>query len=286
MSVSPDALVGRRIVVTRAKAQATELIERLSALGAQVIACPAISIRPADDSGPLDEALRELTVFDWVVFTSANAVRSIVDRLSLAGRDPETLLLVRIAAVGAATGRALLACGVSASRIPDRFSSVALVESMGDVRDLRILLPRSDIALPTLPDALRTAGALVHEVTAYRTVPADDIARLLGGPADGRTGGGGLRLAGEAIDVIAFTSPSTARYFLDGLSAAGALEQMLADERRPAVICIGPTTADAIRQKAAALPVDAIAEVHDNEGLVDAIVRWCGRKEGKSWPTR
>lgn len=252
------ALRGRRIVVTRSEGRASALVERLRMLGADVVACPSIAIRPPERVAPLDEALRNLTGFDWVVFTSANAVDSVAERLLQSGGSPGALGLVRVAAVGAATRRALLRRGVAASLVPARFTSTALVEAMGDVRDLRVLLPRSDLADAMLPDALRARGARVHEVIAYRTVPADDIASL------------GERLAHEAVDAIVFTSPSTARYFLNGLGPA----RTLADGARPAIICIGPTTAGAVRELVGALAVDAVAETHDDDGLVHAIVRW------------
>ena len=252
------ALRGRRIVVTRSEGQASALVERLRVLGADVVACPTIAIRPPEHVAPLDEAVRTLAGFDWVVFTSANAVYSVTERLLQSGGAPGTIGLVRVAAVGAATHRALLRHGVTATLVPERFTSTALVEAMGDVRDLRVLLPRSDLADATLPDALRARGARVQAVIAYRTVPADDLASL------------GERLAQEAMDAIVFTSPSTVRYFLNGLQPA----RPLADEARPAIICIGPTTAGAVRELVGALAVDAVAETHDDDGLVHAIVRW------------
>jgi len=252
------ALRGRRIMVTRSEEQSRALIERLRALGADVVACPTIAIRPPEQIAPLDEAVRNLTGFDWVVFTSTNAVDSVAERLLQSGGAPGALGLVRVAAVGGATRRALLQLGVAPDLVPERFTSTALVEAMGDVRDLRVLLPRSDLADATLPDALRARGARVHEVIAYRTVPADDLASL------------GERLAHEVMDAIVFTSPSTARYFLKGLGPA----RTLTDEARPAIICIGPTTAGAVRELVGALAVDAVAETHDDDGLVHAIVRW------------
>ena len=252
------ALRGRRIVVTRSEEQASALVERLRVLGADVVACPTIAIRPPEQVAPLDDAIRNLTGFDWVVFTSANAVDSVAERLLQSGGTPGALGLVRVAAVGGATCRALLRRGVLANLVPPRFTSAALVEAMGDVRDLRVLLPRSDLADAMLPNALRARGARVHEVIAYRTVPADDVASL------------GERLAHEVMDAIVFTSPSTARYFLNGLGPA----RTLADGARPAIICIGPTTAGAVRELVGALAVDAVAETHDDDGLVHAIVRW------------
>ncbi|MGQ0645994.1 MAG: uroporphyrinogen-III synthase [Gemmatimonadaceae bacterium] len=260
------ALRGRRIIVTRSEGQASALVERLRALGADVVACPTIAIRPPEQIAPLDAAIRNLTGFDWVVFTSANAVDSVAERLVQSGKTPGTLGIVRVAAVGAATRRALLRHGVAVSCVPEPFTSTALVEAMGDVRDLHVLLPRSDLADATLPIALRTRGARLYEVIAYRTVPADDIASL------------GERMAREVMDAIVFTSPSTARYFLDGLRSASALDRVLdrtlAGGTRPAIICIGPTTAGAVRELVGALAVDAVAETHDDDGLVDAIVRW------------
>ena len=259
-------LRGRRIVVTRSEEQSRALVERLEELGADVSVCPTIAIRPPENITLLDQAIATLDEFDWIVFTSANAVDRVMERYCRSGLPAGTLGLVRVAAVGPATVRALLRHGLVTSCVPEEYTSAALAQAMGDVRDLRVLLPRSDLAQATLPDTLRAGGARVHEVIAYRTVPADGIAEW------------GERMTGEETDAIVFTSPSTARYFLDGLRTArafdGVLHPMLDDRTRPAIICIGPTTASAVRQLAGARAVDAVAETHDDDGLVDAIVRW------------
>ena len=257
-------LRGRRIVVTRPEAQAVALVQRLRELGAVVIACPTIAIRPPAHWAPLDEAIRDVDLYDWIVFTSSNAVRSVIDRQLHTGRIPGAFGRARVAAVGDATRRALLTCGVAPACVPARFTSAALVVALGEVRDLRLLLPRSDVALAALPVALRAEGAQVHEVIAYRTVAADGLASM----AD--------RCAREAMDAIVFTSPSTARNFLRRLRASGVLDGERAQGARPAIICIGPTTAGAVRELAGALAVDAVAERHDDDGLVDAIVGWSG----------
>ena len=257
-------LTGRRILVTRAETQSTALIERLRTLGAEVFACPTIAILPPDESAPLEDAIRNLDNFDWVVFTSANAVKSVTSRLPHSGHASGMLGLARIAAVGAATQRSLVARGFDVDCVPDTFTSAELPEAMGDIHDLHVFLPRSSLADASLPDALRARGASVHEVIAYRTVPADDIATW------------GERLAREPVDAVVFTSPSTARYFLEGLRSAGALDRVLASRVRPAFICIGPTTAGAVHALVGAQAVDAVAETHDDDGVVDALVRWSG----------
>jgi uroporphyrinogen-III synthase len=254
-------LRGRRIVITRAEGQSAPLAERLRDLGADVSCCPTIAIRPPLHIAALDDTIQNLEGFDWVVFTSANAVNSVADRRRQLG-VPGTLGLVRVAAIGAATSRALQEHGIAIHCVPVRFTSAALVEAIGEVRGLRILLPRSDLADASLPDALRARGARVHEVVAYRTAPAVEIAELAN------------RLAQEAVDAIVFTSPSTVRYFLDGLRASGTLDHLFAGESRPAIICIGPTTAAAVSGLAGSLVADLVAEKHDDDGLVDAIVRW------------
>ena len=230
-------LAGKRILVTRPRAQAPELTERLAALGAESIEAPAIRIVPPDDLQPLDDACAAAASFAWMVFTSANAVDAFLQRLAAAGGCDGKLAGVRICAIGPATGARLARHGLSVDLAPSDHRGegvIAALRAALDLRGTRILLPRADIARPLLPDALRAAGADVTEVTAYRTVAA------AGWP------GNAVRemIARKEIDVTTFTSASAVRSAVHSLGAeraAGLLGGAV-------VAAIGPVTARAARQ--------------------------------------
>jgi uroporphyrinogen III methyltransferase/synthase len=249
-------LLGRRVLVTRPAAQASDLIRRLRELGAEPIICPTIRILPPDDFGPLDAAIRRLHQYNWLIFTSVNGVRFFFQRLQVLG-SKDALAGVRLAAIGPATADALAAQGLPVHFMPREYVAEAIVEGIGDVTDQRILLPRADIARKALANGLRAKGAVVNEVTAYRTVLAspEDLMTLLGQEGE--------------IDIATFTSPSTVRNFallLGDRSPGEALGNAV-------IACIGPITARAAQ--AMGLAVDIVAEKHTVEGLVEAIVEYC-----------
>ncbi len=253
-------LAGRRIVVTRAAAQADDLLAQLRALGAEPLACPAIAITAPTDFAALDAALGAIADYDWVIFTSVNGVSAVLDRLAVQGRAPSALAGPRIAAIGPGTAGALAAAGLPPAFVPGRFVTEALVAEIGDVAGRRVLLPRADIARPALALGLRARGAFVDEITAYCTVPAELP-----------TGIAAALRAGQ-VDAITFTSSSTVRYFLSALAPAGVTVTGLQGPERPAVVCIGPITAATARARG--LPVDAVAAEYTIPGLVAALVRW------------
>jgi uroporphyrinogen-III synthase len=262
-------LAGRRVLVTRPEAQSEGLLGRLRALGAEPVVCPTIRIEGPADWRPLDEAIGRLSGYDWVIFTSVNGVRFFFERLAtlgarmeaqrslVLGERPEALRnsALRLGAIGPATSHALEAQGQQVAFVPSRYVAEAILEEIGLVAGLRILLPRADIARKALADGLRAQGALVDEVTAYRTVSAAGEEPLL--PA-GLAGG---------VDIATFTSPSTVAGFLALLEAAGRpVAQVLAGAR---IACIGPITARAAEE--AGLRVDIVAEEHTVEGLLNAV---------------
>src|SRR5262245_47314601 len=172
-------LSGKRIVVTRPAAQAGDLIARLRALGAEPIACPSIAIAPPADYAPLDAAIERLDSYDRLIVTSANGVRALLGRMAALGHDTGLLQRLPIGAIGPATARALEQYGLQASFMPTAYVAEAILDQIGDVAGQRILLPRADIAREALADGLRTKGALVDEIAAYRTVPGDGVRQLV-----------------------------------------------------------------------------------------------------------
>lgn len=230
-------LQGRTVVVTRAEHQAGGLIRALVARGARVIAMPTIAIRPVEDWTGVDVVLHALPRYDWVVFTSANAVQAVwsrVERLGLA--LPPRL---RVAAVGPPTAGALAARGVTGAVLPMTFRGEALAEVMPGIKGARVLLPRGNLGGEATVTALAWAGARVDAVTVYQTLPAaiDPAHRAA---------------LAHGVDAITFTSPSTVRNFVAALGpeAVGLL-------RRTLVACIGPVTAQAVTGLALPAPLQA-----------------------------
>ena len=169
-------LFGKRIVVTRSREQAGELVDLLESLGAEPIEAPMIRVAPPDDYGPLDEAVAEAANYDWIVFTSANAVDAFMRRLTAGNGDIRDLKGVRLIAIGPATAERLARHGLKVDLKPAESRAEAIVQSLrdlGDIKGRRFLLPRADIAREMLPDELRKGGAKVTEVIAYRTVLAE-----------------------------------------------------------------------------------------------------------------
>ncbi len=237
------SLAGRRIVITRPADRAGRLAERLRSLGAVPLLFPAIRIEPADP-GPLVAAARALDTYDWVVFTSANGVAAFFARLADAGKDARDVGRRKVAAIGPVTAGALRERGVEPALVPPEYVAEAILAALGEVRGVRFLLPRADIAREALAEGLRARGALVTEVAAYRTVGA-------GGPAPDLA----------QADAVTFTSSSTVRHFV----AAGAR----LPPRGTKVVCIGPVTAATARELG--LAVDAVAAEYTEDGLIEAL---------------
>ena len=234
-------LFGRRVLVTRPRDQAAELVDQLVAAGADAVEVPMIRIEPPADVGPLLEAAGAAATgaFDWVVFTSANGVEAFMTALLDGSRDLRALGGVRLCAVGTGTAERLARYGLKVDLMPAEFRAEAVVAALAQVSVLsrtRVLLPRADIGREVVADELRAAGAAVTDVIAYRTVLEDeqregtpDVYRLL---LDG------------AIDVVTFTSASAVRNFAR-LYGADQVADLL---KHTVVAAIGPVTAEAASQ--------------------------------------
>ena len=239
-------LLGRQVVVCRAPGQASALSQRLRALGAAPVEVPVIEIGdPADGGAALAAAAARIGVYDWIAFTSPNAVERLFAHL----HDARDLGGVMVAAVGPGTAAALEARGVRADLLPETSvaESLAAALTAAATPPGRILLAQAAAARPALADALRDGGWTVDAVEAYRTRPVPL-------PAD-------LVAAAAKADAIAFTSSSTVDNFLDGAGPEAV---------PPVVVCIGPVTAATARRRG--LSVAAVAATHDLDGLVAAVV--------------
>ncbi|MBI4283941.1 MAG: uroporphyrinogen-III C-methyltransferase, partial [Chloroflexi bacterium] len=222
-------LFGKRILVTRARHQASTLSQLLSAGGAQPIELPAIEIQPVANTEELDRAIANLGCYHWLVFTSVNGVEPFFQRLYNLNLDGRALSGLKIGAIGPATAKALEARGLIPDYVPEAFTSQGLIAglSRGNIAGQRFLLPRADIADKELTDGIKQLGAEVDEVAVYRTVPATAVI------AQARQ----MLLSGE-IDVVTFTSSST----VSNLMAAFKGEKPPIN--RATIACIGPKTAD------------------------------------------
>ncbi len=250
-------LFGRRVVVTRARAQAGELSVKLEALGAEVHEFPTIEIRPPEDFGPLDAAIRELDSFDWLVFTSVNGVEAFLERIRHHGLDLRSVPRdARIAAIGPATAQKIEEVGLRVDVIPQEYRAEALIEALesDSLSGQRILIPRAKVAREVLPDKLREAGAEVVVPPAYESVPSSVGKNALA-----------ERLSAGGIDCVTFTASST----VENLARTFGEEAgtMLAETK---VACIGPITADTARGYG--IRVDAEAAEYTILGLVEAVV--------------
>lgn len=247
-------LFGRRVVVTRTRAQASELAAALRGLGAVPVEVPVIEVTdPADGGAALRAAAADLGSFSCVVLTSPNGAERLIAAIDAVGQDARAFAGAIVAAIGPGTARVLAAHGIRADVLPDEYVAESLLEAIGDpsVAGARLLLARAAVARDVLPDGLRARGWDVDVVEAYRTVGAEVTAEQ--------------RAAVAAADIVAFTSSSTversvAAFGVDGLP--------------PGVACIGPITAATARDHG--LEVHVEAETHTIDGLVAALAAWAG----------
>lgn len=241
-----------RVLITRPREKADTFADGLLAAGMEPVFFPTIQISPVKDPTLLDNALERLDDFSWVIFTSANAVEAVWNRLEVLKRafSPS----VRIAAIGPKTAARLKTFGLTPNFVPDDFIAEAILSGLGDVRGQNMLLPLADLARDTLPNALTRAGAYPHIVTAYHTFPANPDPD-------------GLAALKNGVDALTFTSGSTVRNFIALVQAAGLDPFALPGD--PQIACIGPKTATAARE--AGFHVDVVAEAYTVEGLVEVL---------------
>jgi uroporphyrinogen III methyltransferase/synthase len=240
-------LFGRRVAVTRAREQVSDLRARLESLGAEVLELPTISVEP------LPFELPDLRRYAWIVFTSANGVDAFFERgLLTAGLDARALASQRVAAIGPGTSAALARVGIRPDLVPDRFVAEALLDAFPPAADssTRVLIVRAEQARDVLPEGLAERGYAVDVLPVYRTVPGAPDAGSIARVRDGD------------IDAITFTSSSTVTNFCDLVGPT---------PRHPFVVSIGPVTSATARERG--LDVDVEADPHTIAGVVDALVR-------------
>ncbi|HKA57220.1 MAG TPA: uroporphyrinogen-III synthase [Gemmatimonadales bacterium] len=257
-------LKGRRIVVTRAREQAGELISALEDHGAETVLAPVIRIQPVENLGKLRVALTGLSAYRWIVFTSQNAVQIVLDRLVAWGLTPRVFATTAIAAIGTATADALRQRGLIPALVPDEFVAEALAEALvgggggggggASLEGARVLIPSAEDARDALAAGLRTHGAIVESLPVYRTVPTQIDLRGLA-----------QEISAGRIDAVTFTSSSTVRYFVDRIG------REVATSGRFVAATIGPITGGTARE----LGLREVTEAnpHTVPGLVNSLLR-------------
>lgn len=244
-------LAGKRILVTRAREQASELTKRIEELGGDVIEFPTIRIAEPVDFRQFDEIIQKISTYAWLVFTSVNGVSAFFQRMKVNQADIRSLQGIKICAVGASTRAALNDIGLNVDYVPDQFTTDELLKGLLKriQPNEKVLLARADIANPELSNGLRIKGIQVDDLMVYRT--------LLETPA-------GLEpdtLLDQNIDFITFTSSSTVQNFVTLIGQENC--QKLKDTR---IVCIGPVTAETA--KGLGLDVEAVADVYTIDGLM------------------
>ncbi len=230
-------LAGITAIVTRAREQAGSLVEALEALGARVIASPAIRFAEPVSWEPFDRAVSLAGSYDWVILTSVNGVAAVEERLRRLGRDWRCFGRARFAAIGPATAGALARQGVGGALVPEEFRAEGILEALRaeELEGRRILIARAEKARDLLPEGLVRRGGEVDVVTAYRTLPCEPDAEAVQAL---RTGLGGLSL------LVVFTSPSTVAGFVDALH-----DEALLGLRAATLAAIGPVTGEALTRR-------------------------------------
>ncbi|MBR9985209.1 MAG: uroporphyrinogen-III C-methyltransferase [Desulfosarcina sp.] len=250
-------LMGRRIVVTRAREQASDLVQRLTEYGAECIQCPTIQVGPPPDWAGLDRAIETLDQYRWIVFTSVNGVDYFFGRLFENGLDVRALGHIKTAAIGPATADRLRTWGLKSDIVPECYRAESVVEAFTAkmVKGSRILLPRAMEARSVLPVELTRMGALVDEVTAYETRQAENSATDLI-----------ARLTEGTIDMVTFTSSSTVKNF-HRLLPPDRVDRLMDGV---IVASIGPITSQTARDLGLSVTIEA--DTYTIPGLIQAIL--------------
>jgi uroporphyrinogen III methyltransferase / synthase len=252
-------LFGKTIVVTRARTQASDMVARLTQLGANCIECPVIKVVPADDDQNLDAAISKIKEYDWLIFTSVNGVDYFFSRLYENEKDFRCLGHLQTAVIGPATAERLKNYGINTDILPESFRAESIIDAFKNetVSGKKILLPRAKQSRPILPDELTKMGATVHEVTAYQTILDADQGQML---ID--------QLEAGKIDMITFTSSSTVTNF-KSLIPADRFDALI---KNVTIAAIGPITAETAQKNG--FIVHLSADEYTIPGLCEAILRY------------
>ncbi|SHE48135.1 uroporphyrinogen III methyltransferase / synthase [Seinonella peptonophila] len=251
-------LFGNRILVTRARTQASQLSDRIRELGGEPIEFPVIEMKESTDQAAIHDAMQKLSIFDWVVFTSVNGVQYFFDSLKRNQVDIRRMEKAQIAAIGPSTAQALQERGLLIDQLPSEYRAEALVEALqekikaGD----QVLLPRANIARQYLVDALTKLNAEVTDLSIYQTEINTHYAKQII-----------QRLEQKEIDIITFTSSSTVHNFIQSLKDH--LDNWRSCIAHASLVCIGPVTAQTLSEYG--VKADAVAKTYTIDGLLETI---------------
>jgi uroporphyrinogen III methyltransferase/synthase len=252
-------LAGKRIVVTRAGAQAYGLVEQIEKVGGEIIELPTIEIQPPESFAAFDAAVKNIESYHWLIFTSVNSIAPFLERLRVGGKTVDAVHSLQVGAIGPETAKRLASAGITAALVPERYQAEGILDAVKPeaMKGKRVLSPRAADAREILPETLRAWGAVVDVVIAYRTaLPNVDIGPLA------------ELLRQRKIDVITFTSSSTVKNFVR-LFGGKSLAEIAGGS---AIACIGPITASTAEQ-AGRRPEIVAAEFTIN-GLTRAIIAY------------
>jgi uroporphyrinogen-III synthase len=237
----------KRILITRPRAQADDFAEKLRAAGSEPIFFPVIEIQPIENNLALERALSKIECYDWLVFTSVNAVDVVFRQL-------QNVPLPSVAAIGPKTAQALQSYGIKPDFVPQEYVAEAILPGLGDLRGKWVLLPRAEIARKALPEAICEAGGVPHEIAVYKTLPVQPDPEWITALQAG-------------VDVVTLTSPSTVQNFIVIARQNGLNPLCLPGN--PLFACIGPITEQAAREEGLLNLVTA--SEYTSEGLIEVI---------------
>ena len=239
----------KRILITRPRAQADEFAGKLRTAGFEPIYFPVIEIKPVENNTGLERALAKLGCYEWIVFTSVNAVDVVFSEYSqfiIADKG-----VTKFAAIGPKTAASLKSFGVDPDFVPEEYRAEAILPGLGDLVGKWVLLPRAEIARKALPEAIFHAGGIPHEITVYKTLPAQPDVE-------------GLTALQAGVDIVTLTSPSTVQNFFTILEKNNLDPLKLPNN--PQFACIGPITAQAAQELG--LPNLVVADEYTTDGLL------------------
>jgi uroporphyrinogen-III synthase len=255
-------LAGTRILVGRARHQAGSLSTSLRGLGASVVEIPFIEIRKPQSYRPLDDALKNIKTYHWLILTSANGVEAMWERVRKLRITRRALKHLKIAAIGPATKKAIVKHGLKVKMVPEEYVAESVVKGLRDeVKGKRIVLIRAKVARDVIPEELRAAGAQVDVIEAYETVVPEESRARLRALMRNRT---------RRPDVVTFTSSSTAKNFAELLGTVTGNSRGAGLLKGVHFASIGPVTSATLRELQ--LPVAIEAREFTMGGLIRAIV--------------
>ena len=257
-------LFGRRIVITRARAQASGLVSQLTKMGAHCLEIPTIRIIPSEDTAPLKTAIDNIKDYDWLVLTSVNGVKFFFDTLFDMGKDVRALGHLKFACIGPVTKERLGDYGIIGDILPETYRAESVIDAFSgiEMQGKKVLLPRAKVARTILPEELTRMGAIVDEVTAYETILSDEGKEQLIS-----------MLTDKEIDAVTFTSSSTVSNFMSLLESQNAADLL----KNVTIASIGPITSDTARSFGIKPDIEAIP--YTIPGLVDGLLAYYEKQE-------